>query len=84
MANGTGAETPGPKEIGPLEGVKKDVKKSEPSKYEYYPECRDCGTRLTDTPFTDMNMAFVRTYICPVCGLENTFYIDLGRMYEND
>jgi Zn finger protein HypA/HybF involved in hydrogenase expression len=48
----------------------------------FYPKCRECKTKLTNKPFTDMNRVYVTTLYCPECGKENTFYIDLERMYR--
>jgi len=48
----------------------------------FYPRCRECEALLTKTPFTDLNTVFVTTLFCPKCGKENTFYIDLERMFR--
>ena len=48
----------------------------------YYPRCRDCDELLAKTPFTDLNTVVITTLWCPKCGKENTFYIDLERMFR--
>ncbi len=49
---------------------------------EYYPQCPDCGTRLTDIPFTDVNTVVVKSFMCPKCGKDHWFYIDLEKMFR--
>jgi hypothetical protein len=48
----------------------------------YYPRCRDCDALLTEKPFTDTDTVIITTLWCPKCGKENSFYIDLERMFR--
>ena len=85
MSYGTGAIEPGTRPEEPVQKLEKDeATPTKKSKYEYYPTCRKCGYRLTDEPFTDPEVVCVRTYTCDNCGEENTFYIDLYKMFDHE
>ncbi len=56
--------------------------KDDGTKLEYYPRCRDCGTQLTDTPFTDPDTVAVTSFYCPKCNKEEWFYIDLEKIFR--
>ncbi len=49
---------------------------------QYYPQCRDCGMQLTDTPFTDIDTVAVTSFYCPKCQKEEWFYIDLEKIFR--
>ena len=59
-----------------------DTEAAEKSKFEYYQQCRSCGTQLTNTPFTDMDTVAVTSFHCPKCNKEEWFYIDLEKIFR--
>jgi phage FluMu protein Com len=61
-------------------GAELEAEKTGAPTIEYYPQCRDCGTRLTDTPFTDFDTVAVTSFFCPKCNKEEWFYIDLEKI----
>ena len=62
--------------------VKEGETKPGKSDLEYYPQCRECGTQLTNTPFTDMDTVAVTSFHCPKCNKEEWFYIDLEKIFR--
>ncbi len=49
---------------------------------EYYPQCPDCGTHLTNIPFTDVETVVVTSFECNNCGKTHWFYIDLEKIFR--
>lgn len=66
--------------ISKVKSKAKQRKKAGKMAVEYYPTCSECGTRLTDEPFTDRDTVVMQSFTCPKCEKEQWVYIDLEKL----
>lgn len=49
---------------------------------EYYPQCPDCESYLTNIPFKDTETVVMTSFECNKCGKNHWFYIDLEKIFR--